>query len=104
MSEKLTVGARRALLTEASLAIGEGWARTFRDELRSEGRSATGGWPGTLPEARARVWAFFGAELTKRNLPLLTREELGWTAHATYDKAKRDWLRAQARKAPARAR
>lgn len=40
-----------------SLAVdaGRAWAGTVRQLLHEEGRAATGGWPGTMTEARARA-------------------------------------------------
>jgi len=83
---------RRALLEEAPLALGETWANSRRDELRREGRSASGGWPGTMREARARVMELLGRELALRHLPLLTSDELGLAARAAYSAARRVWL------------
>jgi hypothetical protein len=93
MSNRDSLGeGRRNLLTEGALAIGARWAQGFCEEMRLSGRPVAGGWPGTLPEARARVVAYFGRELARRRLPLLTPDEVGWTTHTTYQKAKRDWL------------
>ena len=40
-----------------NLAIDAGreWAGAVRERLDEEGRAATGGWPGTMTEARARA-------------------------------------------------
>ena len=83
---------RQALFTEASLGLGERWAESWREDLRREGRPVEGGWPGTLPEARARVSAYFGRELVQRGWSLLTADELGSVAHTTYEQARRVWL------------
>lgn len=87
-----TPDARRALLAAGAIVIGERWAEAWREDMRKEGRPVSGGWPGTLPEARARVTAYFGSELARRRLSVLTQDEIGWTARQTYDYAKRDWL------------
>jgi hypothetical protein len=84
--------ARREMLAEGAVVVGEKWAENWREDLRKEGRPVSGGWPGTLPEARARVTAYFGQELARKRLPVLTADELGWAARATYERAKRDWL------------
>ena len=80
------------MLTAGAVAVGALWAETWRNTMRQEGRAIAGGWPGTLPEARARVTAYFGNELPKRKLPLISPEEVLWTAAAAYQKAKKDWL------------
>ncbi len=84
--------ARRLLLTEGALTLGTRWARFWCDEMRRDGRPISGGWPGTVPEARARVAAYFGPELARRRMAQLTADELALAARATYQKAKRDWL------------
>jgi hypothetical protein len=83
---------RRLLLNDGALAIGTTWAKGWCEDMKRDGRPIAGGWPGTMPEARARVAAYFGAELARRRLPLLTEDETRWAARATYQKAKRDWL------------
>jgi hypothetical protein len=83
--------ARRALLEAGALEAGKLWVGGFCDELRVQGRRAVGGWPGTMPEARARVIAYFTEELRRRNMVALTYEELNWVAKAAYAAAKRDW-------------
>jgi hypothetical protein len=53
--------------------------------LRAAGRKASGGWPGTISEARHYVSA--------RELELeLSHDESIWMARAVYDAAKREWL------------
>ncbi|MEO8877148.1 MAG: hypothetical protein ABI461_16260 [Polyangiaceae bacterium] len=83
---------RRAMLSDGALSIGAEWAHGWREAMRREGRAIAGGWPGTLPEARARVAAYFGAELAKRRMPVMTTDELQVAVAATYEKARRDWL------------
>ncbi|MBI4952314.1 MAG: hypothetical protein HY908_09785 [Myxococcales bacterium] len=82
---------RRALLNDGALAIASSWAQVWCDNMRREGRMVAGGWPGTLPEARARVTAHFDLELRRLGLRLLTYEELEWVTQATYRNAKRAW-------------
>ena len=38
--------------------LGHAWAEELRAALHREGRSATGGWPGTMREARRRCAAY----------------------------------------------
>ena len=83
---------RRLMLSDGALSIGAEWAHGWREAMRREGRAIAGGWPGTLPEARARVAAYFGAELARRRMPVMTTDELQVAVAATYEKARRDWL------------
>lgn len=83
---------RRALLEEGSLSAGTRWASSFRAELLSQGRAASGGWPGTMREARARVTEVVVPELRSRGSIELTPEEHEQAARATYAAARRDWL------------
>lgn len=83
---------RRALLNDAALAVATLWVQTLSEDIRREGREVCGGWPGTVPEARARVTLFCSLELERHHMSKLTADEVGWTSRAAYDKAKRDWL------------
>lgn len=83
---------RKAMLTDGAITVGAEWASGWREAMRREGRAIAGGWPGTLPEARARVAAYFGAELARRRMPVMTTDELQVAVAATYEKARRDWL------------
>ena len=71
--------ARRAHIQEAAAALGKIWADHFRRDLHREGRAASGGWPGTLREARARV----GLNITEAE-----REVAARTA---YSSARDEW-------------
>ena len=53
-----------------------------------------GGWPGTLPEARALVGLEFTRELGARALGILCPSELSTAVSIAYERAKRDWLAA----------
>jgi hypothetical protein len=77
--------ARAARLSEVAAVTGERWAKSRLDALRASGRKASGGWPGTISEARNYVSA---GEVRIA----LSREELAWMARAVYDAARRDWL------------
>ena len=68
-----------------STAAGARWAASWRDDLRKQGRPASGGWPGTLSEARAQVAAIFVRDA-------LTLQERELAARAVYAAARRDWL------------
>lgn len=67
------------------------WTNALRLELAREGRRVEGGWPGTLPEARARVTAEASRVLLERSLPGFTHDELARAARLTYDEARRSW-------------
>ena len=83
---------RRTLLAQGAILTGQQWARGEREDLRGQGRRVTGGWPGTLSEARARAQAHSAAELRRLGLAQLTFEELEQLAHATYASARAYWL------------
>ena len=77
--------ARAARLAEIAALTGARWAKSRVDSLHAEGRRATGGWPGTLSEARNYV----GADEARVGM---SYEELSWMARLVYDSARRDWL------------
>jgi hypothetical protein len=86
-------GERRAeLLQRQTLRIGADWAKTWLADMRRQHRVVSGGWPGTLPEARARAQAFLDAELGRRRMPPLSAEELAAATQVVYQQAKRHWL------------
>jgi hypothetical protein len=95
---------RRELLQRTTLLIGEDWAKTWLADMRRERRVVGGGWPGTLPEARARVNALLTAELERRRMLPLSAEELAAATQRVYQQAKREWLDAADRFAEPRAR
>jgi hypothetical protein len=85
---------RGTIICKQPELLGETWARGWFQTLLTEGRPVSGGWPGTMQEARHRVRAHCDRELRLRGLPLLSQEELLEVAAQTYERAKRDWLRA----------
>jgi len=93
--EKLN--SRRLLLADAAKSLGKLWAEGWFEELRSQGRPITGGWPGTMSEARGRVRAHAGALLTKRSMSPLTDAELADAARMTYDSATAKWFGSRVR-------
>ena len=72
---------REEQVAEAGVA----WAGSVRTLLREEGRPATGGWPGTMSEARARIPHHLG-----RGLGAV---ELAHLAKVLYRAAKDSWHR-----------
>ena len=84
---------RRSLLLErTAVAVGETWARGWLAELGSEGRSAAGGWPGTITQARSRVRAVVTAELARARFQPAAADEVDRTARAAYARAREVWL------------
>lgn len=82
---------REALLASAAREAAQKWANAYREELARDGRPVEGGWPGTMPEARARGAACAGRHLVERAMSVLTYAELGRVARITYDEARRCW-------------
>lgn len=68
-----------------ALSAGGDWADLVRAQLRQQGRPATGGWPGTVSEARIR--AFAGLHQQSGILP----EEHANLALVLYAAAKKSW-------------
>ena len=93
MSGSEQTSARRTLLLErAAASVGETWARGWLAELVSEGRSAAGGWPGTISQARSRVRAVVIAELARARFEPAGPAELDQTARVAYARAREVWL------------
>lgn len=76
----------------SALALGDEWAHRALCDLRDEHRSARGGWPGTMTEARARTRAHFSSPPLVAELGTLSGEELEIAARATYRRARQVWL------------
>ncbi len=87
-----TSQARCALLDEASKNLGRTWAEWWFEDLRRQGRPVTGGWPGTISEARARARAHMQIVLTQRALPPMTQNELTEAARVAYNSARDLWF------------
>jgi hypothetical protein len=83
--------ARRVVLEELGVSLGKAWAERCREDLRLEGRAVAGGWPGTLPEARARIARQIAQELARRGMPAATETEREICARAAYASARADW-------------
>jgi hypothetical protein len=87
------IATRRTLLLERTAAsVGETWARGWLAELGSEGRSAAGGWPGTITQARSRVRVMVTAELARARFQPAAADEVDKTARAAYARAREVWL------------
>lgn len=85
--------ARRAFIEETAAALGRSWAEGRRAELHREGRPASGGWPGTLREARGCVERELPRELRGRRMAAITTKEREIAARATYASARIEWRR-----------
>jgi hypothetical protein len=83
---------RNEILRGLPLSLGSTWAAALSEGIRKEGRMIAGGWPGTLLEARGRVWQQLNAELTRHRLTGLTETELTQATDDAYARAKKDWL------------
>lgn len=89
-----TKSARQTTIEESAAALGRSWAVRCRHELHREGRSAAGGWPGTLSEARARVGRRLVVEAKGRRGELdITDAERELAARMAYASARTEWLR-----------
>ncbi len=71
--------------------VGEDWARARVAQLGSEGRSAAGGWPGTITEARSRVRSLVASELARERFQPAAVEEVDRAARAAYSRARAVW-------------
>jgi hypothetical protein len=86
----VTPAVRQARIEESAVALGRTWAEGRRQHLHLEGRPVCGGWPGTLSEARARVWQMFGGA---RDWHPVTEAEREQAARAVYRSARDEWRR-----------
>ncbi|HEV8247524.1 MAG TPA: hypothetical protein VGP93_17225 [Polyangiaceae bacterium] len=82
---------RQGWLAREASALGVRWAQVTVQQMRQEGRVIDGGWPGTLPEARAQVRHILDSRLAKRGMRSLSNPELVTAARATYEQARREW-------------
>lgn len=87
---QLTSARRKGDLERAAVAVGRAWAASWTERLHDEGRETTGGWPGTMSEARARFSAWVRSELGERRAP--SKDEIDALARMTYGSAREAWL------------
>jgi hypothetical protein len=83
---------RQTFLDRSVAGLGHGWADHMREELRREGRSAAGGWPGTMREARTRVERLLLPALAREHLSETTSDERLALTRGLYAAARRHWL------------
>jgi hypothetical protein len=91
-SKAVLAGKRLAHLEELAAASGKKWAVALIEQLRIEGRAAAGGWPGTMPEARARVADTVEAASSRHGLASTTAPERERAAERLYASARHLWL------------
>lgn len=84
---------RRTVLERRAVAAGEEWAAETRLRVNGEQRLATGGWPGTVSEARARVAQVMSPLLARTGLGALTHDERKQMARVLYAAARESWLK-----------
>lgn len=85
-------GARRTFLDSNASSTGSRWSAALRSGLRSQGRAAAGGFPGTMNEARAEVHRMLPPALSAAKMSALLPEEREWSARVAYACARKDWL------------
>ena len=83
---------RQSVVERSAHDGGEQWARGWRDELQSDHRRASGGWPGTIAQARVCARANLSAELARLRLAGPSPTELEQAARLTYARARAVWL------------
>src|SRR5262249_50842244 len=87
------VSARQTFIEETAIALGQTWARDCRRDLHREGRAASGGWPGTMNEARAIVGHAFIARMRSRGMSAITEQEHALAVRTAYASARSEWCR-----------
>lgn len=81
---------REETLGAVAIAAGHAWTRWWHAELARQGRRMSGGWPGTLSEARHRVLMHAVSELGADGA--LSPHELVALAHTAFATARADWI------------
>jgi hypothetical protein len=71
-------------------AAGEQWAIRWIENLRKEGRAVSGGWPGTISEARSQASASAAQYLGRKSA--LMPGDLDTLARRVYEGAKKAWM------------
>lgn len=82
---------REMLVERAAVAAASAWTESYFGQLARERRAVTGGWPGTLSEARVRASAEVARELAAQSMAALTHDELAHAARLTNAEARRAW-------------
>lgn len=82
---------RQRVLHASAVGTARAWTLDWFRTLVADGRRIEGGWPGTLPEARARASADAARALAGSSPTELTREELFELTRTVYEEARRLW-------------
>lgn len=90
----------RAWLARAAADAGQKWAERFRAGLLRDGRVASGGWPGTLTEARTVAATYLRDDGHAPQLRGLSITEFDGFARMVNASARQGWLAWAARDAP----
>lgn len=93
MSDESTNEKRQMLVARVAQVAAAAWIASYFDALARESRTVSGGWPGTLSEARARASAAAARALAAESMPALTHDELAHAARLTNAEARRAWQR-----------
>jgi hypothetical protein len=72
--------------------VGRDWASELRASILLERRRASGGWPGTLSEARARVAVSLVPWLESNGQPTVTSSQSEGAARLIYASARSAWM------------
>jgi len=72
--------------------VGRLWASDLRAALVNEKRRASGGWPGTLREARTHVAISLIPWLQSNGLAAVTSQQCEGAARLVYASARKVWL------------
>ena len=73
--------------------VGQNWASQLRASIQLEHRRASGGWPGTLSEARTQVALFLLPWLQREGQgAVVTSEQREGVARLVYASARSAWL------------
>lgn len=86
------------MLRDASEVVGARWVVDYSAVVEESGRRVEGGWPGTLPEARARVLACLPKELAALGFAPLSPPEIALASSMASAEAKRRWQLATKRR------
>ena len=92
MTAKGSEATRLKLMNEEAEVAGRQWAIDWKREITNEGRPIAGGWPGTVSQARARVYAHIHPILRDRGYRLPSTSENAKAARSLYRHARENWL------------
>jgi hypothetical protein len=91
---------RTTQMEQVARRVGRKWATEYRESLVQDHRAPTGGWPGTLTEARAVAHRSACADGARNCLSGLTAIEKELFARLINTFARSVWLNSATRDAP----